>query len=133
MTGLTLEMKGLIEKLESLPKETEQRMVKELRVTGLMIETDYKIAVPVDTGRLRSSIHTEHSDFRNFTYNDKQGNMFDGKLSIDPNDRQVVVGTNVVYSTKIEIEGGKIMGKDALSNAFKKNTSGLLDRLLKLI
>ena len=59
--------------------------------------------------------------------------MFDGKLSIDPNDRQVVVGTNVVYSTKIEIEGGKIMGKDALSNAFKKNTSGLLDGLLKLI
>lgn len=133
MTGLTLEMKGLIDKLENLPKEVEKKMVQELRVTGLMIETDYKIAVPVDTGRLRSSIHTEHSDFRNFNYTNKQGEIFDGKLSIDPTNKQVVVGTNVVYSTIIEERGGKIMGKDALATAFQKNTSGLLDRLMKLI
>jgi hypothetical protein len=133
MTGLTIEVKGLIDNLENLPKEVEKKMVQELRVTGLMIESDYKIAVPVDTGRLRSSIHTEHSGFRNFTYNNKQGDIFDGKLSINPNDRQVVVGTNVEYSTIIEERGGKIKGKDALATAFKKNTAGLLNRLLKLI
>lgn len=133
MTGLTLEVKGLIENLENLPKEVEEKMINELRTTGLMIESDYKIAVPVDTGRLRSSIHTEHSDFRRFTYNNKQGEIFDGKLSINPDKRQVVVGTNVVYSTIIEERGGKVKGKDALATAFKKNTAGLLDRLLKLI
>ena len=133
MAVLELKVNGLIEDLESLGPEIEKKMMDELKVTGLMIESDYKVAVPVDTGRLRSSAHTEHADFRNFSYNDSQGNIFDGKLSSAPNSRQVIVGTNVIYSTIIEELGGKVKGQNAMENAFKKNTLGLMDRLIKLI
>jgi phage gpG-like protein len=128
-----IELKNLIQDIDQYSEEVKTRMIKELRVTGLMIESDYKIAVPVDTGRLRSSVHTKHSDYKRHSYKDATGQRYDGELSIEPKDNQVVVGTNVVYAAKIEFEGGKVKGQNALATAFEKNTRGLMDRLKKLI
>lgn len=133
-TQANLEVSDFIKSLENLSEEIEQKMVLELRVTGAMIETDYKMNVPVDTGRLRSSIHLQHSDFKRYVYSDRKGQNFDGTFKMDDDNKfTVYVGTNVEYAPKIEYEGGKVMGKNALETAFEKNTNGLIQRLEKLI
>jgi ribosomal protein L13E len=133
--SVTLELKAdqLVKKFDSLTAEVQQAMIDELRVTGFMIESAYKIGVPVDTGRLRSSIHTEHSDQTSFSYSDSKGNTFNGSLGFKLQPTQVVVGTNVIYAPKIEYQGGKTKGKGALLTAFEAETKGLPQRLAELI
>jgi hypothetical protein len=133
--SVKLELKAdqLIKKFDGLTEEIQKAMIDELRVTGFMIESAYKIGVPVDTGRLRSSIHTEHSDQTSFSYSDSKGNTFEGSLGYRLKPTQVVVGTNVEYAEKIEYMGGKTKGKGALLTAFEAETKGLPERLAKLI
>jgi ribosomal protein L13E len=133
--SVKLELKAdqLIKDFDRLTGEVQQAMIDELRVTGFMIESAYKIGVPVDTGRLRSSIHTEHSDQTSFSYSDSKGNTFNGSLGFKLQPTQVVVGTNVVYANKIEYKGGKTKGKGALLTAFEAETKGLPQRLAELI
>ena len=131
---LELKIDGLVKKFDSLTEDIQQAMVDELRITGFMIESAYKIAVPVDTGRLRSSVHTEHSNMSSFSYSDSQGNTFNGSLGYSLKPTQVIVGTNVIYSGVIEYKGGKAgKGKRALLEAFEAETKGLPERLAKLI
>jgi hypothetical protein len=133
--SVKLELKAdqLIKKFGSLTEEIQKAMIDELRVTGFMIESAFKIGVPVDTGRLRSSIHTEHSDQTSFSYSDSKGNTFTGSLGYRLKPTQVVVGTNVEYAEVIEYKGGKTKGKGALLTAFEAETKGLPERLAKLI
>jgi len=133
--SVKLELKAdqLIKKFDGLTEEIQKAMIDELRVTGFMIESAYKIGVPVDTGRLRSSIHTEHSDQTSFSYSDSKGNTFEGSLGYRLKPTQVIVGTNVEYAEKIEYMGGKTKGKGALLTAFEAETKGLPERLAKLI
>jgi hypothetical protein len=133
--SVKLELKAdqLIKKFDGLTEVIQKAMIDELRVTGFMIESAYKIGVPVDTGRLRSSIHTEHSDQTSFSYSDSKGNTFEGSLGYRLKPTQVVVGTNVEYAEKIEYMGGKTKGKGALLTAFEAETKGLPERLAKLI
>jgi hypothetical protein len=160
MTGLTIEVKNLIKDLDKLPKEVYEKLWNELALTSLMIETDYKTVTPVDTGRLRSSMHVEHYKIKSFTYRDSKGNTYDGKLSYTPNQNQFIIGSNVKYANVIEngFSGSVTVkshqrvsrngnayivqshsrnlnrrGNSALKTAFEKNTAGLLNRLLKLI
>jgi len=133
--SVKLELKAdqLIKKFDSLTKEVQVAMIDELRVTGFMIESAYKIGVPVDTGRLRSSIHTEHSDQTSFSYSDSEGNTYNGSLGYRLKPTQVIIGTNVEYAEKIEYRGGKTKGKGALLTAFEAETKGLPQRLADLI
>lgn len=130
---LELNIKGLVDKFDTMPEEIQKSMIHELRLTGFMIESNYKIAVPVDTGRLKTSIHTEHSDIRSFNYSDSKGSTYNGTLGFNLKPTQVIVGTNVEYASKIEYKGGKTKGKRALLEAFEKETAGLPERLAKLI
>jgi phage gpG-like protein len=130
---LELKVDKLMKSFDRLSNEVQQSMIDELRITGLMIESAYKIAVPVDTGRLRSSIHTEHSDLTSFSYSDSKGNTYTGSLGYRLKPTQVIVGTNVEYAQKIEYFGGKTQGKNALYDAFEMETKGLPERLAKLI
>lgn len=71
-----------------------------------------KTEIPVDTGRLRNSIHTEFIEgFAGLTpkstvYKDDKGESFNGKLSASLDKKSVVVGTNVEYADKINRVGG---------------------------
>lgn len=130
---LELKINKLVDKFESMSAEVQQAMIDELRLTGFMIESTYKIGVPVDTGRLQSSIHTEHSDIRSFNYSNRDGETFNGSLGYNLKPTQVIVGTNVEYAQKIEYRGGKTKGKRALLDAFESETKGLPERLAKLI
>lgn len=133
--SVKLELKAdqLVKEFDRLTGEVQQAMIDELRVTGFMIESAYKIGVPVDTGRLRSSIHTEHSNQTSFSYSDSKGNTYNGSLGYKLERTQVIVGTNVEYAEKIEYFGGKTKGKGALLTAFEAETKGLPERLAKLI
>lgn len=130
---LELKITDLVKKFDEMPNQVQKAMIDELRLTGFMIETSYKLGVPVDTGRLISSIHTEHSDIKSFNYSDSKGNTYQGSLNYNLTPNQVIVGTNVEYAQKIEYKGGKTKGKAALLNAFESETKGLPERLAKLI
>lgn len=130
---LELNIKGLVDKFDTMPEEIQTAMIDELILTGLMIETNYKIAVPVVTSRLQTSIHTEHYRLKSYNYTDNKGNTYNGSLNYDLKPTQVIVGTNVEYASKIEYKGGKTKGKRALLEAFEKETAGLPERLAKLI
>lgn len=130
---LELKVNKLVNKFESMPEEIQKAMIDELRLTAFMIETNYKLGVPVDTGRLISSIHVEHSDIKSYNYTDYPGNPFDGYIGYNLKPTQVIIGTNVEYANKIEYRGGKEKGKGALLNAFESETAGLPERLKKLI
>lgn len=155
-----LDINPFFESIVKKTKEIENGLVKEIRTTGVMVESDYKKFTPVDTGRLRSSIHTQHSDYKSHSYSDKKGNRFDGELSTSPDRYTVFVGTNVEYAPVIEngfngtvtVKGHtrtnargtsfrvrsysrqmNRKGNNALQKAFDKNVSGLMDRLAKLL
>ena len=155
-----LDVNPFFKSLAEKTKEIDEKLVKEIRTTGAMVESDYKKATPVDTGRLRSSAHMQHSDNRTHRYSDKKGGSFDGTLSTDPDRYTVFVGTNVEYAPMIErgFSGSVSIkshmrtnkrgttfavrshsrrverkGNHALETAFEKNVSGLMQRLAKLI
>lgn len=130
---INLEIKGLVKKFEAMPETIKKAMMEELILTAIMIESTYKIGVPVDTGRLITSIHTEYIGQTNYSYSDNEGNSYYGSFKSKPKEGQVIIGSNVEYANKIEYLGGKTKGKEALLEAFKKETRNLPDRLAKLI
>ena len=99
---LELKVNKLVDKFETMPEEVQRAMIDELRLTGFMIETNYKIAVPVVTSRLQTSIHTEHSDINSYNYSDRKGNTYNGYIGYNLNPTQVIIGTNVEYASVIE-------------------------------
>jgi len=77
---MALEIKTKIKiDLEKLNQKIKRKITTILMAAGYLIEYDAKNLCPVDTGRLRASIHTEPVDW----------NM-------------VKVGTNVVYARAVE-------------------------------
>lgn len=70
---------------------------------ALDLEARVKTRTPVDTGRLRASIHTVlplHTS--NHKYRDRTGRSFDGALGMTAGVLEAIVGTNVTYATAIE-------------------------------
>lgn len=117
--------------LQSQLKQLQQRFPDEVKamifeVALVDVETYAKdeTGIPVDTGRLRASIHTkylrkpkkpintgsadksvDHSQMT-YIYKDDEGNTFDGTLTPQPDEYSVIVGTNVKYAKKINRQGG---------------------------
>jgi len=77
--------------------------------------------IPIDTGRLRSSIHTKYTKKIQHNYSDNVGNTYDGTIreSIDIN--SVVVGTNVEYAQKINRLGGGGQNSGRTSGGLKRD------------
>lgn len=121
--------------LQRIPSATGNVAQDEMHKSGLNIETSAKQDVPVDTGRLRSSIHIESNKVnRSFSYSDKDGNTFSGKLSVDPRPLEVYIGTNVEYAEKINRTGGKGgKGEGFLVKAHERERPFLIARLRKQI
>lgn len=104
----------------------------------LAIETRAKLESPVDTGRLRSSIHAVAiGKTDNFTYSDDEGGVFDGALEepgTQGNEGTGYVGTNVEYAPEQEFGGGdgKKGGHKFLTRATAEITPKIESELKKL-
>lgn len=88
----------------------------------LAIETRAKQNSPVDTGRLRSSIHAVAvgKGENTFSYNDKEGNTYNGALTdarSNEGSNIGMVGTNVEYAPEQEFGDGKRIGHKYLTKA----------------
>lgn len=110
-------------------KKIVEDLYDELVVTGLMIESKYKLNVLVDTGRLKSSAWTKHKKNKSYNYSNALGETFSGALDYDLKDHEVVVGTNVNYAIYVE-ERWK---NKAFENAYSSETKGLEQRLKKIL
>lgn len=135
---LRIDVKGLEElkkALSKIPVEAQPKVKKSmLEIMRVEVETKAKFSVPVDTGRLRSSIHTmeEGTDYK---YSDSEGNRYEGTLStLKINKNEVAVGTNVNYAEKIHNKGGR-GGKGAkfLEIPFTKAVPNLLKKIEEVI
>jgi phage gpG-like protein len=106
--------------------ESDKAIQDEMVWVGLNTETMAKQAVPVDTGRLKGSIHTEA---------DGISTSADGtRFSQTRNPGEVLVGTNVEYAEIIHFKGGKGgKGQDFLTLSFENASQDLTRRILNKI
>jgi phage gpG-like protein len=135
---LRIDVKGIEElkkALSKIPVEAQPKVKKSmLEIMRVEVETKAKFSVPVDTGRLRSSIHTmeEGTDYK---YSDSEGNRYEGTLStLKVSKNEVAVGTNVNYADKIHKAGGRGgKGKKFLEIPFTKAVPNLLKKIEEVI
>ncbi len=94
------DLNKIIKRLDRKGKVARKRTNKAIIATALNIEGDAKESsdIPVDTGRLRASIHAEYKDSTKYRYSDNEGRSFDGSLDVKPSDLQAYVGSNVQYA-----------------------------------
>lgn len=95
------------ERINRIALLKQKKVSDAVKGVGEEMATDAKRGAPVDTGRLRSSIHVETigKNSTSFQYSDRQGNVYDGKLRTTPDDRfEAVVGSNVRYAQEQEEE-----------------------------
>lgn len=115
-SSLTLELKGingLLDRAKLLLPKVRAGVQQTVAETALLIETDAKQFAPVDTGRLRSSIHAE----------------------IAPNGLSATVATNVSYAPAQEFGTRTHRAQPFLFPAYEKNRGAFvanLKRNLKL-
>jgi hypothetical protein len=141
-------MKIEIQIPESFGEELVQSVVKvQGRITtevygvinqGLLaIESRAKDLSPVDTGRLRSSIHAVAVGTRDTfgSYNDEEGNSYDGNLKTAANNEGTtigMVGTNVEYAPDQEFGSDTNSGHKFLTRATAAIQPSLENELRKL-
>jgi hypothetical protein len=98
---------SLKDELKNLNKEIKSAVYQEIVDGAFIIQTKAKQNVPVDTGRLKTSIMTLTKDIKTYSYTDREGNSYDGKLrTVQPFGYDVYVGSNVEYAMKIHEQGG---------------------------
>jgi hypothetical protein len=121
--------------LSGLMEDKVKAMI--LEVAFVDIETFAKKEVPVDTGRLRASIHTKFKSKgdakalplpesqQTFSYT-SEGQTYNGTLREPIKELEVIVGTNVEYAKKINREGGG--GPNSRSQLPKGTGQGFMDK-----
>ena len=88
MIKITIDDKAVIRNLKLLPGKTKTRVKIGLRAGGMVVANEAKIRVPVITGTLKRSIHTE-------------------AVEVSPDRLSVQVGTRLNYAEKIEFGGSR--------------------------
>lgn len=130
-----LKLRDQLHILSELMEDKVKAMI--LEVAFVDVETFAKTKVPVDSGRLRASIHTKFKSKGDakalplpesqltFSYK-AQGETFDGTLREPLKELEVIVGTNVEYAKKINREGGG--GVNSRSKLPKGTGQGYMDK-----
>jgi phage gpG-like protein len=137
--------------IKQLLKEFPREVSKEIYNTALVDVESFmktKTNIPVDTGRLRASIHTKRIGKPNHQYTDREGNSYNGTITGQVSREQVIVGTNVEYAEYINDFGGggqfsrrtvkgakrpKGYGKEFFDKAVANGEKRLIERMEKLI
>lgn len=101
----------------------------------IAIESRAKVNAPVDTGRLRASIHTVPigSKTDNFSYTSNAGQSYDGGLDVvrsHGGDGIGFIGTNVQYAAAQEFGTRYHKGYQYLTRAYKEILPKLQSALL---
>ena len=93
-----------VAKIKAYQSGMEEKLVKLVKETGFRIHRlAVKPPIPVDTARLKSSIHPVFHGGGSYKYTDDMGRAFDGSLKEKPaNPFEVIVGTNVEYAFDVE-------------------------------
>ena len=130
--------KELVQTLIKVEGKVSKDVASVINQGLLAIETRAKLGSPVDTGRLRSSIHAvaigKSDEYR---YSDNAGNSYDGALAeagTEGNDGTGYVGTNVEYAPDQEFGGedGKKGGHKFLTRATAEMAPKIESELKKL-
>ena len=103
--------------------QIRKQVAAALNETGYKITADAKRLAPVDTGRLRSSIHPEFAGAKQFSYT-AAGATWDGSLGVPLRELEAVVGSNVEYAAAQEFGlTGSRRGKGIIAS--KRNPAHL--------
>ncbi len=101
--------KAVIGELTKYGKNSQKIILKEALIAGFAIQSKAKVRVPVDTGRLRSSLNTTKQ---------KDG---------------VKVGTNVEYAAFIEDGTSRMKARPYLFNSFKEQIPKFISRVKRAL
>ena len=104
--------KELADKFKSIGKQVYTQQEQAVMQAGMLVERDAKINVPVDTGRLRSSIATRLSESSS-------------------NNISAEVGTNVQYAKSVEYGTSRMGAQPYLYPALENNKQKILKMLAK--
>jgi len=129
---IKIDASSVFKKLKIYQKEVLDNARDEMLATALEVETDAKATdrMPIDTGRLKASIHTITSPSDDFNYKDDKGNNYNGSidgLPLSIKSFNIAVGTNVEYAIFQEAKNGFLI------SAVKKNEPGYLKRMDKIL
>ncbi|MEK6479608.1 HK97-gp10 family putative phage morphogenesis protein [Catalinimonas sp. 4WD22] len=98
-------------KIDKANSHVKEQVKKEFQMATLEVETKAKQRVPVDTGRLRSSIQSDFSNIGKFLTR---------------------VFTNVEYSKWIEFGSSRMKAKPFLNPAFQEVKAKLINNLKRI-
>jgi phage gpG-like protein len=101
--------KAVSQELVNYGKRSAKGILKELQITGLKVETKAKVRVPIDTGRLRSSIATKTRK------------------------ENVTVSTNVEYAPFVELGTSRMSARPYLFNSYKEELPRLIKRIKQIL
>jgi len=123
-------------KLKEFAKQFEGDVGRLVLAHALDYQARVQRRTPVDTGRLRNSIHTIPPGTKGeaFQYRDNQGRSFNGSLeNAVTGKHEVIVGTNVEYATVIEAGHSKQAPAGMFAVTLKEKTGALEQALQKAL
>ena len=105
------ELRKLVRQATAWEERKRKEVQKLIARTALLIEADAKRAAPVDTGRLRSSIHTDLSEIVSLVAR---------------------VGSDVNYSLYVELGTSKMLARPYLRPAYDRHIPAFIEGLKKI-
>lgn len=131
----TKEIDALASKLQAIGGMAKSKAQNAITAVAYKIDRAAKHAAPVDTGRLKNSIHVvlkENDDA--FSYRDNEGNTYSGSLGDVGFEKGVIgaaVGTNVEYAAEMEMSHPT--KHHYLTNAVEEHRNELITRLTRIL
>jgi len=117
-------------KLMALPGAIAKAREQALEDTAGKIDRDAKRSAPVDTGRLRSSLHVERPGETSYAYS-WNGGSDEGKIEVTVGVGERAVGSNVEYAAAQEFGTMRNRARPYLIPAYHKNRHLLKERMIK--